>query len=61
MPQALDVSSSTINRVWKAHQLRPHLIRNYKLSNDPLFYNKLKDVIDIITNPPENSAVYSVD
>jgi hypothetical protein len=61
MAESIGVSKATVHRIWRAHQLKPHLIRTFKLSNDPQFYDKLKDVIGIITNPPENSIVYSVD
>jgi transposase len=61
MAKVMNVSPSTVGKIWRAHQLRPHLIKNFKLSNDPMFYDKLKDVISIITAPPENSVVYSVD
>src|SRR5450432_1873909 len=44
MAQAMDVSPSTVGRVWREHGLKPHLIRTFKVSNDPRFAEKLEDV-----------------
>ena len=44
-PRALDLSFSTVARVWRAHGLKPHLVRPFKVSNDPRFAEKLEDVI----------------
>jgi transposase len=46
MAKATGVSPSTVARIWRAHGLKPHLVRTFKLSNDPLFVEKLEDSLD---------------
>ena len=55
------VSPSTVGRIWKAHGLKPHLSRTFKLSNDKRFTEKLEDVVGLYLNPPENAIVFSCD
>lgn len=55
------VSPSTVGRIWKAHGLKPHLSRTFKLSNDKHFAEKLEDVVGLYLNPPENAIVFSCD
>jgi transposase len=55
------VSPSTIGRIWRAHGLKPHRVKNFKLSNDPLFAAKLEDVIPLYLDPPAGAVVISVD
>lgn len=57
----LGVNQTLISRVWRAHGLKPHLVRTFKLSNDPRFEEKLRDVIGLYMNPPENALVLSAD
>ena len=57
----LRISPSMVHRVWRAHQLKPHLTRTFKLSNDPHFVEKLVDVVGLYLNPPEHALVLSVD
>ena len=57
----LGVSQSLVHRVWKANGLKPHLIRTFKLSRDPLFEEKLIDVVGLYLNPPEKALVLSAD
>jgi transposase len=54
-------SHSTVHRIWSAHQIKPHLLRTFKLSKDPLFTEKLRDVVGLYLNPPEHALVLSVD
>jgi transposase-like protein len=61
MARAMGVSEATVRRVWKRHGLRPHLVRTFKLSNDPHFIEKLEDIIVLYLNPPEHAIVLSVD
>ena len=61
MAQRSGLSKSTIGRIWKAFNLRPHRIEGFKLSNDPLFVEKVVDVVGLYLNPPENAVVYCVD
>ena len=55
------VSHDFIKKIWHANGLKPHLIKTFKLSNDPNFVEKLKDVVGLYLNPPEHALVFSVD
>ena len=61
MARHLGTTHSFVNRVWRAHGLKPHLIRTFKLSNDPRFEEKLRDVVGLYLDPPHNAAVFSFD
>lgn len=61
MARAMGTTHSFVNRVWRAHGLKPHLIRTFKLSNDPRFEEKLQDVVGLYLDPPENAVVFSFD
>ena len=52
MARATGVSESTVGRIWRAHGLKPHLARTFKLSNDKQFVEKLEDVVGLYLNPP---------
>lgn len=55
------VSHATVHRVWRANQLKPHLIETFKVSNDPQFAEKVIDVVGLYLNPPEHALVLSCD
>jgi len=55
------VSKDTINRVWRSHQLKPHLHKTFKLSRDAKFLEKLTDVVGLYLNPPEKALVLCID
>lgn len=57
----LNTTQSMIYRVWKANNLKPHLIKTFKLSNDKLFIEKTLDVVGLYLNPPDNALVLCVD
>jgi transposase len=61
MSKATGVSPSTVSRIWRAHGLKPHLVRTFKLSNDPLFAEKLHDIVGLYVNPPEHAVVLCAD
>jgi transposase len=61
MAAAVDVSRSTVQRVWRDNGLKPHLIKTFKVSNDPRFAEKLVDVVGLYLNPPEQALVLSCD
>jgi transposase/transposase-like protein len=61
MAQRSGLSKSTIGRIWKKFQLKPHLTETFKLSSDPLFIEKVYDVVGLYFNPPEGAIVLSVD
>jgi transposase len=61
MAERSGLSKSSIGRIWKAFDLRPHRAETFKLSNDPLFIEKVFDVVGLYLNPPEGAVVLSVD
>lgn len=61
MAKAAGISISSVQRIWRAHGLRPHLVRRFKLSNDPQFAAKLKEIVGLYVNPPNHAIVLSVD
>ena len=61
LAKALGVSDSMVRRVWQANQLKPHLSRTFKLSNDPRFIEKVVDVVGLYLNPPEHALVLCCD
>ena len=61
MAKACGVSISSVQRIWKAHGLQPHRVRAFKLSNDPKFAEKLKDIVGLYIDPPAHAVVLSVD
>jgi transposase len=61
MAEKAGVSEATVRRIWRAHGLKPHLSRSFKVSNDPQFAEKLADVVGLYLNPPEHAIVLSVD
>jgi len=61
LAKALGVSHMMVQRVWEANGLKPHLTRNFKVSNDPRFAEKLIDVVGLYLNPPEHALVLCVD
>ena len=61
MAEKQGISKSTINRVWQSHGLQPHRIKQFKLSRDPRFFEKLTDVVGLYLNPPEKALVLCVD
>ena len=56
-----NVSCTFIKKVWDSHGLKPWLIKTFKLSNDPHFVEKLKDVVGLYMNPPEHAFIFSID
>src|SRR5512144_205479 len=61
MAKRSGLSSSTIGRIWRAFELKPHRTDGFKLSNDPLFVEKVYDVVGLYLDPPESAVVLSVD
>ena len=61
MAKAQGVSKATVNRIWQSHQIKPHRTKGFKLSRDPLFLQKLTDVVGLYLNPPEKALVLCVD
>ena len=61
MAAAANISHSSVQRIWHAHELKPHLTRSFKVSRDPNFEEKLEDVMGLYFNPPEHAIVLSCD
>jgi hypothetical protein len=61
LAKAAGVSLRSVQRILEAHQLAPHRIRTFKLSNDPKFAEKLKDVVGLYVDPPAHAVVLSVE
>jgi len=57
----LGTSQSMVSRVWRANGLKPHLIRTFKVSNDPRFVEKLTDIVGLYLDPPEGAMVLCMD
>jgi transposase len=58
---AVGISRMAVHRIWRAHRLKPHQVKGFKVSNDPQFAEKLRDVIGLYLDPPEKAIVFSVD
>ena len=61
MAKAQGLSEASVRRIWKQHNLKPHLTKTFKLSRDPQFVDKLRDVVGLYMNPPEKALVLCVD
>ena len=61
MAAASGISLRSVQRIWAAHGLQPHRVRRFKLSQDPAFAAKLRDVVGLYLDPPAHSLVLSVD
>ena len=61
MAEAQGISQSTVNRIWRHHNLKPHLVETFKLSKDKQFTEKLHDVVGLYLNPPDKALVLCVD
>ncbi len=61
MVKYADVTQWQVRQVWAASNLRPHRLRNFKISNDPEFAEKVVDVVGLYLKPPDNAVVLSVD
>jgi transposase len=61
LAQAAGLSPSSISRIWRAFSLRPHRSETFKLSRDPLFLDKVRDIVGLYLNPPDRALVLGVD
>ena len=61
MAKAQGVSSAMVHRIWREHRLQPHRSESFKLSRDPEFTNKVRDVVGLYLNPPDKALVLCVD
>lgn len=61
MAQACSLSRNTVHRIWRAFALQPHRTETFKLSKDPLFIEKVRDIVGLYLNPPDRALVLCVD
>jgi transposase len=61
MAREMGVSKASVSRIWRANGLKPHRVESFKVSNDPLFADKLEAIVGLYLNPPEHALVLSVD
>src|ERR1700694_626239 len=61
MAKAVGISPSSVRRIWAGQGLQPHRVRTFKISNDPKFADKLKDVVGLYVDPPAHAVVLSID
>ena len=61
MARAAGISEASVRRIWRAHGLKPHQVRTFKLSGDPQFQEKLEDIVGLYLNPPEHAMVLCAD
>jgi len=61
MAQRVGLSQSTVSRIWRAFALQPHRSETFKLSKDPLFIEKVRDIVGLYLNPPDHALVLCVD
>ena len=61
MAKEVGVHPTTISRIWRAHGLQPHRVESFKLSTDPAFVEKLRDVVGLYVEPPERAVVFAFD
>ena len=61
MAKICGISKASVQRIWQANGLKPHLVKTFKLSNDPDFIAKLEDVVGLYMNPPDHALVFCID
>jgi len=61
MAREMGISKASVSRIWRANGLKPHRVDSFKVSNDPLFADKLEAIVGLYLNPPEHALVLSVE
>src|SRR6266436_4910338 len=61
LAKAVGLSHTSVQRIWAAHGLKPHLVKTFKLSNDKQFVDKVQDVVGLYLDPPDKAIVFAVD
>ena len=61
LSRVMNISTSSVGRIWRAHGLKPHLVKTFKVSNDRQFAEKLEDIVGLYMAPPEQALVFSCD
>lgn len=61
MAKASGLSQSSVSRIWRTFGLQPHRVETFRLSKDPLFVDKVRDIVGLYLNPPDRALVLGVD
>jgi len=61
MAEQASVSHTTVGRIWRTFGLQPHVVKSFKISDDPLFVEKVRDIVGLYLNPPDHAVVLSFD
>jgi len=61
MARKSGLSQTMVSRIWRAFALQPHRVEGFKLSKDPLFVEKVRDIVGLYLNPPDRALVLCVD
>ena len=61
MAEAMGISPSSVGRIWAEAGLKPHIVKEFKVSNDPLFEEKVTDIVGLYLDPPDRAVVLCVD
>ncbi|WP_257790130.1 IS630 family transposase [Yoonia vestfoldensis] len=61
MAEAVGISPSSVGRIWADAGLKPHIVKGFKISNDPMFEEKVTDIVGLYLNPPDRAVVLCVD
>ena len=56
MAERAGVSASTVGRIWRTFGLQPHIVESFKISDDPLFIEKVRDIVGLYLNPPDHAC-----
>jgi hypothetical protein len=61
MVKVVHIGASSVQRIWRAHGLQPHRMKQFKLSTDSQFVDKMRYIVDLYVDPPAHAVVLSVD
>jgi transposase len=61
MARAVGLGKTSVLKIWREHGLKPHLTKSFKVSRDPAFVDKLRDIVGLYLNPPEHALVLAID
>ena len=61
LARAVSLSHTSVQRIWAAHGLKPHLTKTFKLSNDRQFTEKVQDIVGLYLDPPDKALVLCID
>jgi transposase len=61
MAEAAGISHTSVGRIWRTFGLQPHVVQGFKISDDPLFIEKVRDIVGLYMNPPDHAIVFAFD